>query len=640
MTDEVRVHAGLIARGRAEERAGRLLDAARAYAGAMCLRPAAAEEHFLTGSALLAGGHVAKGATILARALTLAPAHLRARHNLAVARKRLGQSGAAIAGFRAIIALVPADVAAHRALADLLDAQDQEAAATLEQRLVTLVPGDGAICRQAGLRLKRVDRPGPAVRAFGLAIAADPDDAIARFGACMAELPMLYQRAEDLAPVRRRYRAALVALEATLRLDSPARTAMAVEAVGAFQPYWLGYQGESDRALQELHGRLVCRVMAKHFPHWAEMPAMPASGGRLRVGIVSGYFRWHTIWKLIVRGWAGAFDRERFQLFGYDTGRHRDHVTAEAAGLLDGGLVSGLGLAETAAAIRHHDPHVLLYPEIGMNPMVRQLAGLRLAPRQYVSWGHPDTTGMPTIDAFLSSALMEPDGAEADYSERLERLPGLGIAYTPMAVPPEPADFGALGIGPDDVVYLCCQYLCKYLPADDDLLARIAGAVPRAKFVFIDPRAPWLVRGLRRRLDRAFAAHGLEAGRHVTVLPYLGAGQYAALNGRADVYLDSIGWSGGNTTLEAVTAGLPVVTLPGRLMRGRHSAAILRKCEAGGTIAADQDDYVRLAVELGRDRDLRQGLGRRARDGLANVAADLEPVRALERLIERAAATA
>lgn len=73
---------------------------------------------------------------------------------------------------------------------------------------------------------------------------------------------------------------------------------------------------------------------------------------------------------------------------------------------------------------------VLLYPELGMDPLTPQLAALRLAPVQVASWGHPETTGMPTIDHYLSAELFEAADSEEYYSERLVRLRILAVAST------------------------------------------------------------------------------------------------------------------------------------------------------------------------------------------------------------------
>ncbi len=117
-------------------------------------------------------------------------------------------------------------------------------------------------------------------------------------------------------------------------------------------------------------------------------------------------------------------------------------------------------LAEWRRTIAADRPHVLIYPEVGMEPSVVRLAATRLAAVQCVAWGHPVTTGLPTMDYFLSSALMEPADGDHHYSETLIRLPNLSIAYRPPELPAgRTLQRGAFGLAADDVVYICCQSL-------------------------------------------------------------------------------------------------------------------------------------------------------------------------------------
>ncbi|ELR98063.1 hypothetical protein [Gloeocapsa sp. PCC 73106] len=80
---------------------------------------------------------------------------------------------------------------------------------------------------------------------------------------------------------------------------------------------------------------------------------------------------------------------------------------------------------------------------------------------------------------------------------------------------------------------------------------------------------------------------------------------YWRLNLVCDIFLDSIGWTGGNTTLEAIACDLPVVTTPGEFMRGRHSSAILTMLQVTDTIGADVSEYIDIAVKLGLDQSWR-----------------------------------
>jgi predicted O-linked N-acetylglucosamine transferase (SPINDLY family) len=259
------------------------------------------------------------------------------------------------------------------------------------------------------------------------------------------------------------------------------------------------------------------------------------------------------------------------------------------------------------------------------------MSALRLAPVQCVAWAHPITSGSQTLDYYLSGDAMEPDDAQDHYSERLIRLPGLGVCY-PKPIIPRPllrksrADFG---LSEDRVVFLCCQSIFKYLPRHDDIFVRIAKRLPAAQFVFLALNEV-VAKDFLARLSRAFASHGLQASDHCVILPILGKFDYWNLNLLADVFLDSLEWSGGVTTLEAIACELPIVTLPGRYMRGRHSYGILTQLGVTDTIADDEDEYVEIACRLGVDHEWRTDVVNRMKANRARLYSETKCVRALE----------
>ena len=147
---------------------------------------------------------------------------------------------------------------------------------------------------------------------------------------------------------------------------------------------------------------------------------------------------------------------------------------------------------------------MLVYPEIGMDPVCAQLAAQRLAPVQCNSWGHPETSGFPTLDFFLSSDLMEPANAQEHYTERLVRLPNLSVYCEPPEHPVVSVTQADLGLRPDATVYWCSQAIYKYLPQFDQVLPRIAREVGDCQFTFIRfPGAAHVTEMFRRRLDAA-----------------------------------------------------------------------------------------------------------------------------------------
>jgi predicted O-linked N-acetylglucosamine transferase (SPINDLY family) len=233
---------------------------------------------------------------------------------------------------------------------------------------------------------------------------------------------------------------------------------------------------------------------------------------------------------------------------------------------------------------------------------------------------------------------MEPPDGDAHYREQLVRLPNLSIYCEPSNAPAMALDRAKLGLRTGAVVYWCCQSLPKYLPQFDAVFARIARAVGDCQFTFIAFAGDAHVTDtFHARLDRAFAAVGLRAADHCVVLPRLAPERYVAAIGQCDVVLDSIGWSGCNSTLESLAHDLPIVTLSGDLMRGRHTAAILTRMGIGDMIARTVDEYVAIAVGLGRNAPERAQVRARVAANKHRIYRDRDCIGALEAFLDRAA---
>ena len=121
--------------------------------------------------------------------------------------------------------------------------------------------------------------------------------------------------------------------------------------------------------------------------------APPAPGERIRLGIVSGFFCRHTVFRLFLESWLARLDRARFEVIGFHTGKTEDADTARAARWCDRFPREPSTPEAWREAIVAAAPHVLLYPEIGMDPVAGWLAAQRLAPVQCMAWGQPETSG-------------------------------------------------------------------------------------------------------------------------------------------------------------------------------------------------------------------------------------------------------
>jgi protein O-GlcNAc transferase len=431
---------------------------------------------------------------------------------------------------------------------------------------------------------------------------------------CVNSLSFVYQTQEEIWHSRSTYEAGLASLEARF-LQETNFDEDDVRSIGNYKPFLLTYHGENDRLLQHRYGRLISRVMNCTFPQFSKglVPRTRKNGEKLRVGILSAYFRLHANWKIPLRGWLGGLAnyKDQIELFGYHTGRDVDEVTAEAANLCN--LVRGVAnVLEWATHIRDDNLDVLLLPEVGIDGVTQQLACLRLAPVQAASWGHPQTTGLPTIDHFLSSELMEPANGQEYYTEKLVRLPRLSISYRPLIVTPRQVSRAELGFSDDAVVYWCGEALFKYMPEHDLLFVEIATQLKTARFLFVGfPIGRDVDAKFKYRMSAAFRRRGLDPDVHCRFLPHMRGEKFAALVSLSNIFLDCVTWSGCNSALEALNANLPVVTLSGRFMRSRHSMAFLTAIGIPELIAANPQHMVEIAVSLGRDRTRRGRIAQR-----------------------------
>ena len=627
--------------GLAYRRLGRLENAVREYEAAAALRPGSAEIHSNLATTLLDLGRLEAAVAQYRLAAAQAPGNADVWYNLANALAAIGPPDETERCYRTAIALKPgfADALGNFGRWLMTRGRWAEAESRLAE-LLTLAPVQAGSWNNLGIvshELGRAEaepcfrnaieidprladahynlgcllsghgRTDEAIACHRAALAVEPGFAKARLAVCIAQLPILYGSEEEVEQRRRRYAA---------ELDALADVGSLADAIGTSQPFFLPYQQQDDRALQAQYGRIACGALAASWP--PVTPAgPPAFGKRIRLGIVSGFFRDHTLMKLFMEGWLTQLDRSRFEITGFHTGRTADAVTARCAGWCER-FVQGLPtLSSWRDAILANAPHVLLYPEIGIDPVAGGLAAMRLARVQCVAWGQPVTSGMPTIDHYLSSALMEPEDGDAHYTEHLVRLPNLGLFYTPDA----PADGGGagrerFGLAADAPVFWSGQALNKYLPEYDSVFPRIAAELGACQFVFIAfAKSRAVTEAFCDRLSAAFARAGLDAARHVVILPPMPQQDFVHAAGLADVILDTIGWSGGKSTLDCLAVDPAIVTLPGRFMRGRHTAAILRHIGCEATIAGSLEEYVSIAVAWPAIRSGGRRCGRRWRSG-------------------------
>jgi CRISPR-associated protein Csy1 len=662
----------LYALAQRQERAGDRAAAIANLTRAVTLDSQYASAHQLLGILYGEGGDAERAAAAFARVVALEPDNARAHNNLGNALRTLGRRGEARAAFERAVALRPGyelatanlamacrdagdSVRAEQLLREALGRPSAkpplralvvllagllrergalDEAASLYERAIAMAPAaSSGEWFNLGQVLNERDETERARTAYGKAHAADRRDLRGAIASRLA-LPMIAESASAVAQARDAYARGLGELHAmSEHLVAGLAEAEALDGL-RWTNFFLAYQGGDDRALQASYGEFAANIVTRSAPEWRESMAARDRGARLRVGFASAFFHVGTAGRYF-RSWITDLDRDRFEVCVYHLFPGEDDIATQIKARADRFVEFGGSRARPSviASVIHDDAlDVLVYPELGMDHTTFALAALRLASRLWAGWGHPVTTGHGTIDAFVTCEAMEPEDAAAHYVERLLKLPGIGTCYR-RPVLPDPVGRATFGLPEDRCLFLCPQSLFKIHPDNDELFARVLAANSRAALVLFDGRHPRVTSRFMERLTRAFDRHGVSARERIIVLPALSHDDYLRVNRACDAMLDTLHWSGGNTSLDALACGLPVVTLPGAYMRGRQSAAMLRIIGAEALIASDLEGYVRIASQIAGDTAWRDEQARTIRDGNGALFDRPEPVQAFSELL-------
>jgi len=448
-------------------------------------------------------------------------------------------------------------------------------------------------------------------------------------------LPIVYESFADIQFWRSRFEQGLKRLDESISLDRLSDRRNALESIACVTAFWLAYQGYNNLNLHRQYGQIMERVMAANYPHWSQ--SLPNNSkeakGKLRIGYVSSNFYSSHPVAVMTLGYFKHCDHEHFETYAYHTGTNHDSIT-EQFQEFSNAFYSSPNIEENLESlceqIRFDDLHILIFLE-GMDTRTQLLAGLRLAPVQCVWLGSPHTTGFPKIDYFLSSNAYEPEDAQEHYTEKLIRLPNLSIVYPKPLIPDLDKTRSDMGLPEDVPIYVSCQTAIKYLPQHDYLFPEIVKRVPSSKVVFcLGKKNEIPVQIVQNRIKQAFERSGLDSAISCIFLERLEFNDYLKLLLLCNASLDTIGFTGNHTTMQAIACGLPVVTLPTELMRGRQSYGIFKTLGVMNTVASSEAEYIEIPVRLGIDSSWRESISQKMISNHHLLYDDITCVKALE----------
>ncbi|KHL54455.1 tetratricopeptide repeat protein [Xanthomonas cannabis] len=533
---------------------------------------------------------------------------------LADAELGMGNSTAGEVAVQRALAMHPGHPEAIARLGRVRWAQQRHAdAATLLQQASDLVPQHPGIALWHGHALEDAGQPEQAADAYARAHQLLPDEPY-----ITAQLLNWRRRLcnwRELEPLAAHVRAAVARGEA------------------AVEPF--AFLSEDASAAEQLAcARTRAQAIASSL---RPLPAVTVrSRGALRLGFVSNGFGAHPTGLLTVALFEALQRRQpdmQVHLFAasHDDGSEIRARLAQATRLHD---VTAMGHLATAQHIRDQGID-LLFDLRGWGGGGRpEVFALRPAPVQ-INWlAYPGTSGAPWMDHVLGDAFALPPPLEPFYSEQVLRLPRVfqpSDTSRTVAQPPPRAECGL----PERGVVLCCfNNSYKLTPRSMARMLAVLRAVPGSVL--------WLLSGPGRadaRLRAVAQAQGVDPQRLV-FMPKLPHPQYLARYRHADLFLDTHPYNAHTTASDALWAGCPVLTTPGKTFAARVAGSLNQHLGLDEMNVADDAAFVAKAIELASDADALRGVRvrlaeQRLRSGVFDMDGFADDLAALLRDIAR-----
>ena len=582
---------------------GRNSEAVNANQIAVDLCPQDAQAHYNFGNILEQLGRLEEAGARYAQAIALQPHLADAHSNLGVTLQALGRFDEAEASYRKAIALNQDLPSAHSNL--------------------------GGILRERGLQKESLD-------CHLKAMSLNPNSVSFRWEFALGQLAKVYLTHKDMEESLHGLEEELTKLQEFITAERLQETATFTR-VGSSYPYHLAYIEKDNKYLLRKHGELCCRIMK----NWQEKNLISPvnsirkryASGKIKIGIVSAHIRYHSVWNAFLKGVIKNLDSEKFEIHIFSLSNICDGETDLAKTIVEYFNEEERGLIQWANKIRNSEIDIAFYPEIGMDKQTIQLASMRLAPIQVCSYGHPETSGLPTIDYYISSELLETSNSDSFYTEKLFKLPGLGYYFEPPTLESSDADLIQMGINQNLPKLLCLGNPSKFSPLYDWVLIAIIRRLGNCQLIFmhdVTGASEILQKRLKDRIEDA----GFIFKKHVVFVSLQSREGFSALMKSADLLMDTLGFSGLNTTMQAIGCGLPVITLEGEYQRSRHAGAILRTLGVEELITKTETEYIDLVERFILDREFRLKIRRKIKDNENCVYRNEAPIRVLEIFFE------
>lgn len=329
---------------------------------------------------------------------------------------------------------------------------------------------------------------------------------------------------------------------------------------------------------------------------------------KLRLGILSADFHHQHPVNIFMQPVLARLDPKAFDTTIYFTGITYDEQTHLARRRVPQWVQAATMNDDQLARRIDADQIDILLDLSGHTALNRiSLLAQRAAPVQISFLGYPGSTGVPQVDGLIADPIVAPTGSEHLFSEQVLRLPHTVFCYAPEADYPYPAYDASHAQRP--LTFGSFNNLPKLTPRTLTLWSDVLKAVPDSRLLLKAPS--FMDAGAIALFKQRFEALGISADRLEFRGP-VGLTDMMAEYADVDIALDPVPYNGGTTTMQALWMGVPTIVQAGSNFVSRMGASFMTAAGLHDWVAADDTDYVQIAVNMAADREgllaLKQGL--------------------------------
>ena len=398
--------------------------------------------------------------------------------------------------------------------------------------------------------------------------------------------PRIYNNTKEINFFRKKFKKIIQKIEKQLS-QVELKKNDSVDILKSSSNFYLSYQQKNDLILNENYYKVL-----KKIDYRKDDIHLKKNFNKHKIVFISSFFYKHTVLKLFFNFIKELSLNKEVDVYLLHISKKKDNWTHELKNMnLKYNNITEINQIHEFLIKQKFGSAIFL--DHSMDNISQSIINYKYAKKYFILWGHPITTGSKTMDYFISSQSMD-NNNDKDYSEKLLLIKGVGINYK--------LDDELINIKTQTIIensFYVNQSLFKLLPKYDYLYGRILEENKKSTITFIKDKDPYntnifINRLKRNKLIKSNFNRILFLDRMEPVDFYNELTKYK-------IILDSIGWSGGNTSIETIYLNKPIVTHIGDNLRSNHTAAILNEMNLNELIAKDYSDYIEISRKLMND---------------------------------------